>query len=77
MYYGNATRFLNHSCDGGNLHKAIFFTEYTDRHLQRIAFFSSKDIEAGEELTFAYGTHNFPGGCRCKTCMQKTENRLK
>lgn len=50
---GNAARFINHSCDGGNL--AGVLVRSSGLLLPRLCFFASRDIEVGEELTFSYG----------------------
>ncbi|XP_078511149.1 histone-lysine N-methyltransferase SUV39H2 isoform X2 [Lissotriton helveticus] len=51
--YGNASHFLNHSCDP-NLQVFNVFIENLDLRLPRIALFSIRPIKAGEELTFDY-----------------------
>ncbi len=50
---GNVARFFNHSCGGGNLDPVIVRT--AGSMIPHVAMFASKDISAGEELTFAYG----------------------
>ncbi|KAH6762471.1 hypothetical protein C2S52_019904 [Perilla frutescens var. hirtella] len=50
---GNIARFINHSCDGGNLHTLI--VRSSGALLPRVCFFASTDIEENEELTFSYG----------------------
>ncbi|WCJ43575.1 Histone-lysine N-methyltransferase SUVR3 [Euphorbia peplus] len=50
---GNVARFINHSCDGGNL--STILVRSSGALLPRLCFFSSKDIREGEELTFSYG----------------------
>lgn len=50
---GNVARFMNHSCDGGNLQPCI--VRLTGLFIPKLAFFASKDILDGEELTFSYG----------------------
>ncbi|KAK3282212.1 hypothetical protein CYMTET_10050 [Cymbomonas tetramitiformis] len=52
-YYGNAARFINHSCDGGNLQ--IELVRIGSNPLPRVAFFTSRGVPAYSELTFAYG----------------------
>ena len=49
-YFGNVSRFLNHSCDP-NLYFEIIRIEHFVPH---VAFFALRDIEEGEELTFSY-----------------------
>lgn len=50
---GNIARFINHSCDGGNLSTTL--VRSSGSILPRLCFFASKDIKEGEELTFSYG----------------------
>jgi SET domain-containing protein len=50
---GNVARFLNHSCDP-NLQNYQVWIEHQDKRLPRIAFFATRDIADGEELTFDY-----------------------
>lgn len=63
-HHGNIARFFNHSCGGGNMD---FVTVRTPGSLvPRIAFFAKRNIEAGEELTFAYGQpFAGPGSAPC------------
>lgn len=53
-YYGNVSRFINHLCDA-NLVPVKIFVDHHDLKFPRIAFFSSRDIKAFEELGFDYG----------------------
>jgi hypothetical protein len=47
---GNASRFLNHSCEPN-----LYFDIVRIRHfIPQVAFFANRDIEPGEELTFSY-----------------------
>ncbi|KAG9134695.1 hypothetical protein Leryth_001010 [Lithospermum erythrorhizon] len=50
---GNIARFINHSCDGGNLSPVI--VRSSGALLPRVCFFASRDIQENEELTFSYG----------------------
>ena len=50
---GNAARFINHECGGGNL--AAEVVRETGFLLPRVCFFAERDVAAGEELTFSYG----------------------
>lgn len=50
---GNVARFINHSCDGGNLSTALVRSSGT--LIPRLCFYASKDINKDEELTFSYG----------------------
>ena len=56
-HYGNIARFLNHSCDP-NLYSALVFVEHRDRRFPRPAFFTLRDVQANEELTWSYGSSN-------------------
>uniref|UniRef100_A0A914DX86 Histone-lysine N-methyltransferase n=1 Tax=Acrobeloides nanus TaxID=290746 RepID=A0A914DX86_9BILA len=53
LYFGNEARFVNHSCEP-NLRAVNIHIEGLDVGFHRIAFFSVKDIEKGEELTLDY-----------------------
>ncbi|KAF8089889.1 hypothetical protein N665_0495s0035 [Sinapis alba] len=61
---GNVARFINHSCDGGNLSTVLLRS--SGALLPRLCFFAAKDIVAGEELSFSYG--DAPG--------KSTDNKL-
>ncbi|KAK8961288.1 Histone-lysine N-methyltransferase SUVR3 [Platanthera guangdongensis] len=50
---GNVARFINHSCDGGNLMAVL--VRNSGSFLPRLCFFAALDISEGEELTFSYG----------------------
>ena len=50
---GNVSRFINHSCDGGNLSTVI--VRSSGALLPRLCFFTSRDVQKDEELTFSYG----------------------
>nr|CAB3474402.1 unnamed protein product [Digitaria exilis] len=61
---GNVARFINHSCDRGNLQPVL--VRASGSLLPRLCFFSARDIEEGEELTFCYGDARVrPNGLRC------------
>lgn len=51
--YGNVSHFVNHSCDP-NLEVYSVWINTLDPRMPRIALFSKRDIEKGEELTFDY-----------------------
>ncbi|XP_029467385.1 histone-lysine N-methyltransferase EHMT1 isoform X3 [Rhinatrema bivittatum] len=53
-FYGNISRFINHLCEP-NLIPVRIFMSHQDLRFPRIAFFSSRHIEAGEQLGFDYG----------------------
>lgn len=48
---GNFTRFCNHSCDGNLRVEAV----RVDSYVPQLAFFTRRDVDTGEELTFDYG----------------------
>ncbi|KAL8140227.1 hypothetical protein V2J09_006248 [Rumex salicifolius] len=61
---GNIARFINHSCDGGNLSTVI--VRNSGALLPRVCFFTSRDINKDEELSFSYGDiRERPKGLRC------------
>ncbi|XP_059280918.1 histone-lysine N-methyltransferase SUVR3 [Lycium ferocissimum] len=65
---GNIARFINHSCDGGNL--CTLIVRSSGALLPRVCFFSSRDILENEELAFSYGdtTLNSTGSqCFCSS----------
>jgi histone-lysine N-methyltransferase SETMAR len=50
---GNVGRFINHSCDGGNLSSVV--VRSSGNILPRLCYFASRDIKQDEELSFSYG----------------------
>lgn len=61
---GNVARFVNHSCDGGNLSTKL--VRSSGSLFPRLCFFASKDIQVDEELTFSYGEiRKRPNGLPC------------
>lgn len=63
----NLGRYLNHACKPN----CTMFMEG-----KRIKFYTKKNIQVGEELTFDYGKEYFdeyikPVGCKCNSCSQK------
>ncbi|KAL5228354.1 hypothetical protein ABZP36_016619 [Zizania latifolia] len=61
---GNVARFINHSCDGGNLHPVL--VRSSGSLLPRLCFFAARDIVEGEELAFSYGDARVrPKGLPC------------
>ncbi|XP_054159230.1 histone-lysine N-methyltransferase SETMAR-like [Oppia nitens] len=55
-YYGNDSRFINHSCDP-NL---IALPVRSDSLRPRICLFAIKDITSGTELSYNYGSNDSP-----------------
>ncbi|UYV70644.1 SUV39H2 [Cordylochernes scorpioides] len=52
-YMGNASHFVNHSCSP-NMTVFAVWVNNLDSRMPRIAFFSNRTIQPGEELTFDY-----------------------
>lgn len=72
-YFGNFTRFVNHSCEP-NLVGIRSFTSHQDDNFPYIAFFTNRHIQAYQELTLHYGDNYWivkgkrdSQYCRCKT----------
>ncbi|KAL1291987.1 histone-lysine N-methyltransferase SUVR3 isoform X1 [Arachis ipaensis] len=68
---GNVARFVNHSCDGGNLSTKLIRS--SGALFPRLCFFASKDIQTDEELTFSYGeirkkANGLPCFCSSPSC---------
>ena len=76
--YGNAARFINHSCDP-NLEPQLVWT-LTD--IPSIKLFALRDIRKGEELTFHYGvidgarSDNIASSQRCHCRTEKCQRYL-
>lgn len=74
--FGDAGRFLNHSCEP-NCRIRNIFIETQDYRCPTLAFFSIKPIKAYEELTWDYHYHQFnyadSKDCKCgsKMCRKK------
>lgn len=49
-FYGNVSRFFNHSCEPNMIPIRVYY-EHQDLRFPKIAFFATRNIEAGEELT--------------------------
>ncbi|XP_071708268.1 histone-lysine N-methyltransferase SUVR4-like [Rutidosis leptorrhynchoides] len=54
-YYGNVARFINHRCHDSSLISIPVEVENPDHHYYHIAFFTKRDVNAYEELTWDYG----------------------
>lgn len=50
-FYGNVSRFINHHCEP-NLVPVRVFMSHQDLRFPRIAFFSTRLIQAGEQLGY-------------------------
>lgn len=53
QYMGNATRFINHSCEPNCRQYTVSYNKY-DLRVYNLAFFAYEDIPARTELTFDY-----------------------
>lgn len=79
-FYGNFTRFINHSCQP-NLKSVKIYDGHTNTARPEIYFMALKDIEIDEELTFDYGNvwwsaklendENFKCFCQSENCRYK------
>ncbi|KAG0454221.1 hypothetical protein HPP92_025525 [Vanilla planifolia] len=54
-FYGNVGRFVNHRCFDANLVEVPVEWETPDHHYYHLAFFTTRKVEALEELTWDYG----------------------
>lgn len=70
--YGNVARFVNHRCGDANLIDVPVAVETLDHHYYHLAFFTTRKVNALEELTWDYGidfdddTHPIKAfKCRC------------
>ncbi|XP_073404886.1 histone-lysine N-methyltransferase EHMT2 isoform X3 [Dendrobates tinctorius] len=71
-YYGNVSRFINHLCEP-NLIPVRVFMSHQDLRFPRIAFFSGREIRAGEELGFDYGDRFWDIKSKYFTCQCGSE----
>ncbi|XP_044501339.1 probable inactive histone-lysine N-methyltransferase SUVR2 isoform X2 [Mangifera indica] len=53
--YGNVARFLNHRCFDANLIEIPVEIESPEHHYYHLAFFTTREVDAFEELTWDYG----------------------
>ncbi|XP_026400990.1 probable inactive histone-lysine N-methyltransferase SUVR2 isoform X2 [Papaver somniferum] len=76
-FYGNVARFINHRCFDANLIEIPVEVESPNHRYYHVALFTTRDVEALEELTWDYGidfansNHPVKGfRCRCgsKSC---------
>ncbi|RWR81196.1 putative inactive histone-lysine N-methyltransferase SUVR2 [Cinnamomum micranthum f. kanehirae] len=54
-FYGNVARFINHRCFDANLIGIPVEIETPDHHYYHLAFFTTRNVQALEELTWDYG----------------------
>ncbi|XP_020113303.1 probable inactive histone-lysine N-methyltransferase SUVR2 isoform X2 [Ananas comosus] len=83
-FYGNVARFINHRCYDANLVEIPVEIESPDHHYYHLAFFTTRKIEAFEELTWDYGIdfddHEHPVKafrCRCRSRLCRDQKRSK
>lgn len=62
-FYGNFTRFINHSCEP-NVIGVKSFTIHQDIRFPYIAFFTNKNVSANSELTLNYGDNYWLVKCK-------------
>ena len=53
-WFGNIDRLFNHFC-APNMEKICVFTDSHDIRVPNVSFFTTRDVTAGEELTYNYG----------------------
>lgn len=70
--FGNVTHFINHSCDA-NLAIYAAWIDCMDPDLPTLALFASRNIAAGEEITFNYMT-SVTGDSRRIKCKCQSNN---
>ncbi|KAL3507529.1 hypothetical protein ACH5RR_032911 [Cinchona calisaya] len=83
-FYGNIARFVNHRCDDANLVEIPVEVETPDHHYYHLAFFTTRNVDALEELTWDYGIdfsdHNHPVKafkCSCGSQFCRDKKALK
>ncbi|XP_011015243.1 PREDICTED: histone-lysine N-methyltransferase SUVR2-like isoform X3 [Populus euphratica] len=84
-FYGNIARFINHRCLDANMIEIPVKIETPDHHYYHLAFFTTREVNALEELTWDYGidfddtdqpVEVFPCRCGSKFCRNmKRSNR--
>lgn len=84
--YGNVARFINHRCRDANMVEIPVEVETPDHHYYHLAFFTAREVNALEELTWDYGidfgdtSHPVKAfQCRCgsKFCKFKRRKRSR
>ncbi|CAH9074465.1 unnamed protein product [Cuscuta epithymum] len=83
-YYGNVARFINHRCFDSNLVEIPVEIETPDHHYYHLAFFTTREVKAREELTWDYGIdfgdHKHPikaFKCQCGSTLCRNIKRLR
>lgn len=54
-HFGNVARFINHRCFDSNMVEIPVEVETPDHHYYHLAFFTTRKVQAMEELTWDYG----------------------
>lgn len=82
-FYGNVARFINHRCFDANIIGIPVEIETPDHHYYHLAFFTTRQIEPFEELTWDYGIDfddvNHPVKafkCRCGSELCRDKRRI-
>ncbi|GMH02562.1 hypothetical protein Nepgr_004401 [Nepenthes gracilis] len=85
--YGNVARFINHRCLDANLVQIPIEVDTPNHMYYRVAFFTAREVDAFEELTWDYGIdfddhdHHFKSfDCLCSSSFcrdMKRSNRSK
>ncbi|KAL3649386.1 hypothetical protein CASFOL_005789 [Castilleja foliolosa] len=74
--YGNVSRFINHSCSPNLVNHQVLI-ESMDSQYAHIGLYASRDISAGEELTYDYRYKLLAGeGCSCLCGFSNCRGRL-
>ncbi|KAL3616441.1 hypothetical protein CASFOL_039831 [Castilleja foliolosa] len=74
--YGNVSRYINHSCSPNLVNHQVLI-ESMDSQLAHIGLYASRDIAAGEELTYDYQYKLLDGeGCSCLCGFSNCRGRL-
>lgn len=75
VYYGNVARFINHRCFDANLVGIPVEVETPQHHYYRFALFTTRKVDAFEELTRDYGIDFDDNGNEFKTfeCLCESE----
>ncbi|EGZ20174.1 hypothetical protein PHYSODRAFT_312951 [Phytophthora sojae] len=61
--FGNKSRLFNHSCEPNSRAE-----EWTVAGNYRVGIVAGRDIQAGEEITFDYGSEYYFNECMCSVC---------
>ncbi|XP_051119880.1 histone-lysine N-methyltransferase SUVR4-like [Andrographis paniculata] len=79
-HYGNVGRFINHSCCDANIIGIPVQVESLDKKYYHLAFFTMREVEVKEELTWDYGIdfdedtdhiRPFQCCCGCDSCRDR------